>query len=65
MTWAAMGCGPDETARRQAVCERLNKLWTMRNSTEDKAKQKRLDREFYRVLRTEAQWLKEAACWLY
>ena len=65
MTWAQMKVSPAETARRQAVCTRLNVLWNKRNSTEDKAKRKRIDREIDRIRRAEAPWMKEAAYFLY
>lgn len=65
MTWAAMKVSPAETERRQAACARLNKLWNKRNSTDDKAARKRLEREIDRVRRTEAPWLKDIAYWLY
>ena len=65
MTWAAMGCKPAETERRQAVCVRMNKLWDKRNHTDDKATRKRLDRELDRMRRAEAPWLKDIAYWLY
>ena len=65
MTWAAMNCGTEETERRIAVCVRMNKLWNKRNRTEDKATQKRLDREIDRIRRAEAPWMKDAAYWLY
>ena len=44
---------------------RMNKLWSKRNSTDDKATQKRLDREIDRIRRAEAPWLKDIAYWLY
>ena len=65
MTWAAMNVSPVETERRQGVCVRMNKLWSKRNATEDKATQKRLDREIDRMRRQEAPWLKDIAYWLY
>ena len=65
MTWAQMGCTPAETERRQAACMRMNKLWNKRNNTDDKATQKRLDREIDRMRRQEAPWLKDIAYWLY
>lgn len=65
MTWAQMGCSPEETTRRQDACMRMNKLWSKRNSTDDKATQKRLDREIDRIRRAEAPWLKDIAYWLY
>ena len=65
MTWAQMGCTPAETTRRMEACERMNKLWRKRNSTDDKAKQKRLEREIDRIRRAEAPWLKNIAFWLY
>jgi hypothetical protein len=65
MTWAAMKVSPAETERRQVVCVRLNKLWHKRNTTDDKATQKRIDRELARIRADESHWLKEAAYWLY
>ena len=65
MTWAQMNVSPAETERRQAVCVRMNKLWHKRNSTDDKAAQKRLDRELDRMRRAEAPWLRHIAYWLY
>ena len=65
MTWQAMGVSPAETSRRQAVVVRMNLLWSKRNKTEDKAKQKRLDRELSRIRADESHWLKEAAFFLY
>lgn len=65
MTWAAMKCNPEETARRQEVCNRMNTLYNRRNHTDDKAKQKRIDRELSRIRANESFWLKEAAYFLY
>lgn len=65
MTWASMKCDPAETARRQAVCNRMNTLYNKRNRTDDKAKQKRIDREMSRIRANESFWLKEAAYFLY
>ena len=65
MTWAQMKVDPAETSRRQTVVVRLNLLWSKRNHTDDKAKQKRLDREINRFRANESFWLKEAAYFLY
>lgn len=65
MTWAQMGCTPAETQRRQEVCARMNTLWHKRNSTEDTAAQKRLDRKIEVIRRQEAPWLRNIAYWLY
>ena len=65
MTFAAMGCGAAETARRQAVCARLNVLCHKRDTTEDKAKAKRIDRSIKVLLRQERPWMRDAAYWLY
>lgn len=65
MTWAGMKVDHAELIRRQAACDRLNKLWSKRNSTEDPKTRKRLDREIDRVRRQEAPWLKDIAFWLY
>ena len=65
MTWAQMKVDPAETSRRQAVVVRLNLLWSKRNKTEDRAKQKRIDREIARIRADESLWLKEAAYFLY
>ena len=65
MTWAAMKVDPAETSRRQTVCVRLNTLWAKRNKTDDKQKQKRIDREISRIRADESSWLKPVAYWLY
>ena len=65
MTWAQMKCNPAETERRQKVVVRLNLLWSKRNKTDDKQKQKRIDREMSRIRADESHWLKEAAFFLY
>ena len=65
MTYAQMKCDPAETSRRQGVVVRLNLLWSKRNRTEDKQKQKRIDREINRIRADESNWLKEAAFFLY
>ena len=65
MTWAAMKADPAEITRRQTVCNRLNKLWSKRNSTEDKQTRKRIDREINRIRANESAWLKPVAYWLY
>ena len=65
MTWAQMKVDPAETSRRQSVVVRLNILWSKRNKTDDKQKQKRIDRELSRIRADESHWLKEAAYFLY
>ena len=65
MTWAQMKVDPAETARRQAVAVRLNLLWSKRQKTEDRQKQKRIDREINRIRADESAWLREAAYFLY
>lgn len=65
MTWAQMKVDPGETSRRQAVVVRMNLLWNKRNKTDDKQKQKRIDRELSRIRADESSWLKEAAFFLY
>lgn len=65
MTWAQMGVSPAETTRRQTVVVRLNLLWSKRNNTDDKQKQKRIDREINRIRSDESYWLKDVAFFLY
>lgn len=65
MTWASMKVDPAETSRRQAVVVRMNLLWSKRNKTDDKGKQKRIDRELSRIRANESHWLKDAAYFLY
>lgn len=65
MTWAQMGVSPAETTRRQTVVVRLNLLWSKRNKTDDRQKQKRLDREINRIRSDESYWLKEVAFFMY
>ena len=65
MTWKQMNVSPAETERRQKVCVRLNLLWNKRNHTDDKATQKRIDREINRIRSDESYWMKEAAYFLY
>ena len=65
MTWAAMKVDPAEVSRRQTVCVRLNTLWAKRNKTDDRQKQKRIDREISRIRADESSWLKPVAYWLY
>lgn len=65
MTWASMKVDPAETSRRQAVVVRMNLLWSKRNKTDDKGKQKRIDRELSRIRANESFWLKDAAYFLY
>ena len=64
MTWAQMKVDPEETARRQAVAVRINKLWFKRQDA-DPATVKRIDREFRVIKAAESHWLKEAAYFLY
>lgn len=54
MTWASMKVDPAETSRRQAVVVRMNLLWSKRNKTDDKGKQKRIDRELSRIRANES-----------
>lgn len=65
MTFKAMGCTPEETERRIAVCSRLNVLAHKQAHTDDKAKAKRIERNIAVILRQERPWMKEAAYWLY
>ena len=65
MTFKAMGCNPEETERRIAVCARLNVLAHKKAHTDDKAKAKRIERNIAVILRQERPWMKEAAYWLY
>ena len=65
MTWAQMGVSPAETTRRQTVVVRLNLLWSKRNKTDDRQKQKRIDREINRIRSDESYWLKEVAFFMY
>ena len=65
MTFKEMGCNAQETARRVAVCTRLNVLAHKRDTTEDKAKAKRIDRNIAVILRQERPWLKDIAFFLY
>ena len=65
MTWAQMKVDPAETSRRQSVVVRLNLLWSKRNKTDDKQKQKRIDREINRIRSDESHWLKEVAFFMY
>lgn len=65
MTWHEMGCTPEETERRIAVCTRLNTLAHKKAHTDDKAKAKRIERTMAVILRQERPWMKEAAYWLY
>ena len=65
MTFKQMNCDPAETARRQAVCVRLNVLWSKREHTDDVGKRRRIDRNIDQIKRQEAAWLKEAAYFLY
>lgn len=65
MTFKAMGCDPQETERRIAVCSRLNVLAHKMAHTEDKAKAKRIERNIAVILRQERPWLKDIAYFLY
>lgn len=64
MTWAQMNVDPDETARRQAVAVRINKLFDKRQDA-DPATVKKIDREFRSIKAAESHWLKNAAYFLY
>ena len=64
MTWAQMKVDPEETARRQAVAVRLNKLWEKRQDA-DPVTVKRINREFKAIKAAESHWLKDAAYFLY
>ena len=48
-----------------AVCARLNVLCHKRDTTEDKAKARRIDRSIATILRQERPWMKEIAYFLY
>lgn len=65
MTFKQMGCDPQETERRMAVCARLNVLAHKKAHTEDKAKAKRIDRSIAVILRQERPWMKDVAYFLY
>lgn len=65
MTFKEMGCTPAETARRQAVCTRLNVLAHKKAHTDDQAKRKRIDRTIAVILRQERPWMKDVAFYLY
>ena len=65
MTFKEMGCDPAETARRQAVCSRLNVLSHKRDHTDDERKRKQIDRSISVILRQERPWMKEAVYWMY
>ncbi len=65
MTFKAMGCDPQETERRIAVCSRLNVLAHKRDTTDDKAKAKRIDRSIAAILRQERPWMKDIVYFLY
>ena len=54
-----------EAERRMGVVVRMNILWDKRNACEDKAKQKRIDKQIDSIRRAETGWLKEAAWFLY
>jgi len=65
MTFKAMGCNPQETARRIEVCNRLNVLAHKKAHTDDKTQAKRIERKIATILRQERPWMKEAAYFLY
>ena len=65
MTFKAMGCNPQETERRVAVCTRLNVLAHKKAQTADKATAKRIDHSIAVILRQERPWLKDVAYFLY
>jgi len=65
MTFKAMGCDPQETERRIAVCNRLNVLAHKKAHTDDKTQAKRIDRSIAVILRQERPWLKDIAYFLY
>ena len=65
MTFNAMGCTPEETERRIAVCSRLNVLAHKKAHTDDGATAKRIDRSIAVILRQERPWLKDIAYFLY
>lgn len=65
MTFKAMGCAPQETERRKAVCARLNVLAHKRDTAQDETKRKRIDRSIAIILRQERPWLKDIAFYLY
>jgi len=65
MTFKAMGCDPQETERRIAVCSRLNVLAHKKAHTDDRAKAKRIDRSIAVILRQERPWLKDIAFFAY
>lgn len=64
VTWAQMKVDPEETARRQAVAVRINKLFDKRQDADPKTV-KRIDREFRAIKAAESHWLKNAAYFLY
>ena len=65
MTFKQMGCNPEETARRQAVCARLNVLCHKRDHTDDEKTRKRIDRSIKVLLRQERPWMKDIAYFAY
>lgn len=65
MTFKAMGCTPEETARRQDVCARLNVLWGKREKCTDDKTRMRIDRKIDAIRRQEAPWMRDAAYFLY
>lgn len=67
MTYAQMAkkTAPAEMERRMGVVTRMNVLWDKRNACEDKAKQKRIDKQIDSIRRAETSWLREVAWFLY
>ena len=65
MTFKAMGCKPEETERRIAVCARLNVLAHKKAHTADKAKAKRIERSIAAILRQERPWMKDIVYFAY
>lgn len=65
MTWAQMGCTPEELARRQNVCTRINKLWDKRQKCTDEKTRKQIDRKIAVLTRQEAPWLRRIAWFAY
>lgn len=65
MIFKQMGCDKQETARRIAVCTRLNVLAHKKAHTDDKAAAKRIDRSIAEILRQERPWMKDIVFYLY
>lgn len=65
MTYAQMGCNPEETARRQGVVAKMNLLYDKSNATEDEKKRKRYKHSLDVIRRRESWWLREIAFFLY